>query len=131
MVIVVPSDRSPHLIPFEKIIPYRDAGIIVRPLNSNGDPDVSNLFTEAELVELTNTLTDTQLRYVYDNPVNKTGLRILKLLNLQDPRLFLTDEKIRLQTWYGVGLATGLTAIPAQSDPSKVLFIVAFDIDNN
>src|SRR6266487_2604547 len=106
---------------------YVNTNIPIRPLQTDGFPDTTNLFTPEEKVSLLAKLTEAQRKIVTDNG---TAFHPLKLLNFQIPREFWTPERIERQAWHGIGLSAGLTAIPAK-DSSKVLLNVLFDIDNN
>jgi hypothetical protein len=110
---------------------YASNNIPIRPLMDNGDPDAKNLYTDQEKDRLAGRLTPAQLATVYDDPVNRKVFHPLKLLNYQIPRDFWDPDRIKRQNWHGVSLATGLTSIPALSDPTKVQLEVAFDIDCN
>ncbi|MFZ0897117.1 MAG: hypothetical protein WAZ77_21665 [Candidatus Nitrosopolaris sp.] len=104
-----------------------DANIPIVPLKVNGDPHVYYLYDtkNGEEKKLANNLSEYIKKHVYSGG----HVQVLKLLNQQIPRTFWTDERIRNQQWYGIGCKTGLTAIPAKSDPNKVLLIIAIDAD--
>ncbi len=116
------------LIPFEKVKEYVGANIPIVPLKVNGDPHVYFLYdTRAgEEEKLANNLSENIKKHVYSGG----HVQVLKLLNHQIPNQFWTDERINNQQWYGIACKTGLTAIPSQSDPNKVLFIIAVDADD-
>lgn len=114
------------LIPFEKVKDYVDANIPIVPLKLDGVPHTYYLYeNDAERDTLVNRLSENMKKYVYSGGY----VQPLKLLNQQIPTTFWTDKRINDQQWYGIGCKTGLTAIPAKSDPNKVLLIIAIDAD--
>jgi hypothetical protein len=113
-------------IPFEKVKKYVDADIPIVPLKANGDPHVYYLYeNDTEKNTLASKLSENIKKHVYSGEY----IQVLKLLNQQIPTTFWTDKRIRDQQWYGIGCKTGLTAIPAKSDPSKILLVIAIDAD--
>ncbi len=115
------------IIPFEKVKEYVDANIPIVPLKANGDPHTFYLYeNDAEKNTLASNLSENIKKHVYSGEY----IQVLKLLNQQIPTTFWTDKRIRDQQWYGIGCKTGLTAIPAKSDPKKVLLIIALDADD-
>jgi hypothetical protein len=117
-----------ELIPFDKVKEYVDANIPVVPLKVNGDPHVFYLYDSknGEEVKLASNLSENVKKHVYSGD----HIQVLKLLNQQIPGSFWSDERIRNQQWYGIGVKTGLTAIQAKSDPNKVLLIIGLDADD-
>src|SRR6266487_6293203 len=119
--------QAPQFIPFEKVKEYVDADIPIVPLKANGDPHTFYLYeNEAEKNSLASNLSENIKKHVYSGEY----IQELKLLNQQIPATFWTDKRIRDQQWYGIGCKTGLTAIGSQSDPNKVLLIIAVDADD-
>jgi len=116
------------LIPFEKVKEYVDANIPIVPLKANGDPHVYFLYDtkNGEEEKLANNLSENIKKHVYSGG----HVQVLKLLNQQIPNKFWMEERINNQQWYGIGCKTGLTAIPSQADPNKVLLIIAVDADD-
>jgi DNA polymerase elongation subunit (family B) len=120
-------DTDPPLVTFNEVKKYVDANIPIVPLKVNGNPHTHYLYKDnAEQTTLANNLPEIIKKYVY------LGNHIppLKLLTQQIPKDFWTNERINQQQWYGIGCKTGLTAIPAQSDPNKVSLIIAIDADD-
>jgi hypothetical protein len=121
------STQAPQFIPFERVKEYVDANIPIVPLKANGDPHTFYLYeNDAEKNALASNLSENIKKHVYSGEY----IQVLKLLNQQIPTSFWTDKRIRDQQWYGIGCKTGLTAIPSQSDPNKVLLIIAVDADD-
>jgi DNA polymerase elongation subunit (family B) len=121
------SEACSQLIPYEKVKEYVNANVPIVPLKVNGNPHTHYLYeNDAEQTTLANNLSEAIKKHVYSGD----HILPLKLLTQQIPRIFWADERINRQQWYGVGCKTGLTAIPAQSDPNKVLLIVAIDADD-
>ena len=120
------STQSSELIPFEKVKEYADANIPIVPLKVNGNPHDFYLYeNDTEKKALVSKLSENIKKHVHAAGY----LQPLKLLTQQIPTAFWNDNRIRNQQWFGIGCKTGLTAIPAHSDPSKVLLIIAIDAD--
>lgn len=114
-------------IPFENVKEYVDANIPIVPLKVNGDPHTYYLYENgAEKNTLAISLSENIKNHVFSGG----HIQVLKLLNQQIPTTFWTHKRISDQQWYGIGCKTGLTAIPAKSDPNKVLLIIALDADD-
>jgi hypothetical protein len=122
------SDR--YFVSIEEIKKYISRGVPVVPLGEDGLPLVYDLYTPGELDAIRNRLSESELKDVYRDSIKKIGLKPINLLLKQNPLEFWTDEKISRQRWHGIASIAGLSSIPAQSDPNKVLLIVQIDADD-
>ena len=95
-------------IPIEYIKKYRDENIPIRPTNSEGKPDVSNIFTEGESDKILRGLPNNLKELVCEDG----KIHLLKLLAAQplSPKEFWTDERIARQKWFGIECQTGFIA---------------------
>jgi hypothetical protein len=113
----------------------------ILPLGSDGKQDVRNLFSTEELDSLrsdSSILSEEEKKEVfyverdYKSGKDISKVHYLLLLGKFIPDLFWTEERIKRQTWVGIAFLTGLTKIPAPSDPNnKVLWGVGVDADDD